>query len=741
MPEALLVISPFGEYVPGDQIFDPDTIAAILASGARVYVLSIDLTTSTSPGLSVGVGWAVAGQQMLLQGGAFNYTPSGLQFSVDGGVTWSAVTNLTVTGAAWSGAGPTYGGTYSGEIFVRDASDTTIVSDPCAFAVANPETAINISAVTVGTVTTLAAGQPATFGATIEGGTLTFDAGIPIGPSGTGGVSIVAYGATQGGADCTAALNSAITAAAAIGSEVVIPGGDWWFASSVSISGAPIAIRGQGKGITRLHFSHTGIGLDIAPGNLARRTVLRDMSFYAENGTGQTAAALRITYGATSSFGYVTTELTGLEFYGYSNSGNGTSPFPQTFTRGVILNGCWSSRLDGLSWFGPPSAAGATTSAMVEINGSNDTRITSPQAYYGAALVIQTGYCEGLYLINPLVVGCDYVFKQTALTGWTGYVSGKTSLLGFWCVGGELNTALGHMQANMLIDGFLADCDITRDTGPSTAQVLFNFTDVSRFHFGPCDWTGNPGGADIAIQFQAVLNSSGCSLIGGHMENMGTAIDIVGGNGTVALMVTDVDTGGAAITDGSAITSGNRICVRGHASSAYPSGQVNPRDWVWQGLDNSVLLRVKSLQGGTDYLYTVPASSAGNSYVTLSTYNGAPVRVPTRLIMDASNGNGWFARVVAAGLGAAGTNQATATVIAAQVNTFTNVTTGAGAVLPGGLPPGTEAVVFNRSGTSLLLYPQSGGAIESHPVNQAVSLADGTATRFTLESANQWRQG
>ena len=94
-------------------------------------------------------------------------------------------------------------------------------------------------------------------------------------------------------------------------------------------------LRGAGKGQTKLHFSHTGIGLDFVPGNLLDKVILRDISLYAENATGQTAAAARITYPSTNAFGYVSASINEVEFFGYPNAANGQSPFPQTFLRGV----------------------------------------------------------------------------------------------------------------------------------------------------------------------------------------------------------------------------------------------------------------------------------------------------------------------------------------------------------------------------------------------------------------------
>ena len=153
---------------------------------------------------------------------------------------------------------------------------------------------------------------------------------------------------------------------------------------------------------------------------------------YAESPSGQTEAVARLTYPQEASFGYVSGFISDIECFGYPNPLNGTSPFPQTFLRGFILNNCWSVQVNNISWFGPPAQAGATSSAVIEVNGAIDTRITGLQAYYGNAAVLQTGYCEGIYFTNPLIVGVDYLFKQTDITQWPGYTPTRLMLLGLW---------------------------------------------------------------------------------------------------------------------------------------------------------------------------------------------------------------------------------------------------------------------------------------------------------------------
>ena len=72
---------------------------------------------------------------------------------------------------------------------------------------------------------------------------------------------------------------------------------------------------------------------------------------------------------------------------------------------------------------------------------------------------------------------------------------------------------------------------------------------------------------------------------------------------------------------------------------------------------------------------------------------------------------------------AAGSSQASATVLAANC---TNITSGTGGVIIG-LPEEIQ-LIMNNSGSSISLYPPVGGTINGGTVNAAYSLTNGKAT-------------
>ena len=142
-------------------------------------------------------------------------------------------------------------------------------------------------------------------------------------------INVLDFGAVPGGADCSAAFNSAFSKLPVSGGELFIPAGDFWLSSPLVFAGKPITVRGAGRGQTRVHVQHLGIGFDFVPGNLFSKVLFQGISLYAESSSGQTAAGIRITYPPTSAFGYVSTYINDIEFFGYPNASNGTAPFPR----------------------------------------------------------------------------------------------------------------------------------------------------------------------------------------------------------------------------------------------------------------------------------------------------------------------------------------------------------------------------------------------------------------------------
>ena len=85
---------------------------------------------------------------------------------------------------------------------------------------------------------------------------------------------------------------------------------------------------------------------------------------------------------------------------------------------------------------------------------------------------------------------------------------------------------------------------------------------------------------------------------------------------------------------------------------------------------------------------------------------------------------------------AAGTTQATALAVVNDINIFSTVAAGAGAILP---TFGSAFVtVFNNGANALLVYPPVGGSVNQAALNTAFSVAAGKSCTFQTPDGMTW---
>jgi hypothetical protein len=570
--------------------------------------------------VAVGTGLAVSGGQIGANGGdhAGFAAASALSLSDDAIVNASGTPmrlSMPLLRGLFS-AGSNIGIAQSGAISA--STDPTVTTGLASLNSGLATTNANLAALsarvpTGGYVSLNAQGQiTAPVAGPVTLGTVTVaDGGVArtLGAQAADVLNVLDFGALTNGTDCTAAFTAAFNALPGAGGEIFVPPGDYDVASPLVFSGKAVVLRGSGKGHTRIHFQHTGVGFTFTQTSPFNKVILRDFSAYAENQTGQTAAVAQLNYPAETSFGYISAIISDIECFGYPNGVNGTTPFPQTFLRGFVLNNCWSTMVNNVSWFGPPATPGATSTAVIELNGSVDTRINSLQAYYGHTAVIQTGYCEGIYITNPLVVGTDYLFVQTDITQWTGYVANKIMLLGLWACNGEVNTNLGTVQISNASIGFFSGLDITRDGGPNISQTFFNLTNASSYWILGCNFIGGPSGGnnqDIAISFKSTFNSSANTVGACQFQNLATILQIGTQNATVGLTTFALDPGNVplatAFVDYSAASVNNYLTFRSPATSSAPAGLANTKDHVFSASDGSTLFQINAVTAASNFL-------------------------------------------------------------------------------------------------------------------------------------------
>ncbi len=126
----LTVISPFNGYNVGQIITDPATVAAILATNASSVVQNTVLGTGTEI-ITLVVVYAQINSPLSLAGSILGYSPTGLQYTINGGLTWTAVSNFLLDAdGTWTGTGPIISTAGNITVQVRDSVNTTTQSAP-----------------------------------------------------------------------------------------------------------------------------------------------------------------------------------------------------------------------------------------------------------------------------------------------------------------------------------------------------------------------------------------------------------------------------------------------------------------------------------------------------------------------------------------------------------------------------------------------------------------------------------
>jgi hypothetical protein len=122
---------------------------------------------------------------------------------------------------------------------------------------------------------------------------------------------------------------------------------------------------------------------------------------------------------------------------------------------------------------------------------------------------------------------------------------------------------------------------------------------------------------------------------------------------------------------------------------------------------------------------------------------GMTVWVNNEDVLVTFDGTNWivsdnlFFRNIATGIAAAGTNQATATVLSNVFNVVTTVAAGQGVVLPSP-KAGDMLIVANQGANLLSVYPASGHSINALSANAALSLAVDVRRIFFAVATNKW---
>ena len=99
--------------------------------------------------------------------------------------------------------------------------------------------------------------------------------------------------------------------------------------------------------------------------------------------------------------------------------------------------------------------------------------------------------------------------------------------------------------------------------------------------------------------------------------------------------------------------------------------------------------------------------------------------------------NNYLIRSVATGISAAGSTQGTGTVLAKEFNQISTVASGAGVVLPVGVP-GLAITITNSSANSLIVYPASGASINALATNAGYTHSTLATLQYITLTGTQW---
>ena len=278
-------------------------------------------------------------------------------------------------------------------------------------------------------------------------------------------------------------------------------------------------------------------------------------------------------------------------------------------------------------------------------------------------------------------------------------------------------------------------------TGTLTTNAQPNVTSLGTLSSlsvtGNIDCNASIGGASALIigngSSLTALNASNITsgtlaqarLANSSLTVNGTSISL-GGSGTITANTTQTLTLGSYLT-GTSFNGGTAVTAAVDATPNNTASKVVARD----GSGN--------FSAGTITATLSGAATTAGTVTTAAQPNITSVGTLTSLTVSGNitSTGGFFDASVNAAVSAAGTAQGNATVIASEINVVSTVASGAGVALPSGLA-GIRVTLINTAANALLVYPASGGQINSLGTNASYSLPASGRLEFVCTSATQW---
>jgi hypothetical protein len=134
---------------------------------------------------------------------------------------------------------------------------------------------------------------------------------------------------------------------------------------------------------------------------------------------------------------------------------------------------------------------------------------------------------------------------------------------------------------------------------------------------------------------------------------------------------------------------------------------------------------------------TTAGTISANTIINIFNYQGTSANLTGNISGANIIANAYHIRSVATSISAAGSTQGTGTVLAKEFNQVSTVASGAGVVLPVGVP-GLAITITNSSVNSLLVYPASGASINALATNVGYTQSTLATIQYITLTGTQW---
>jgi hypothetical protein len=603
--------------------------------------------------------------------------------------------------------------------YVDDVAQGLNIHDSCA--AATPDTLANITSGTI-TYNNGTAGVGATL---VTTGTFNLIDGVNVQTAGTRILVKNEANAVFNGI-YTYTNTTAITRATDFNSIPEVEAGDFTFVTGGTLydntgwvqTESPTGIGTAGNNISFTQFSgagtyNAGTGLTLTGStfsvNVAQPTItsLGTLTGLGVNGN-ITAANITANTGVFTGNGSGLTALAG---------GNVTGQVANALVAGTVYTAAQPNitsvgTLTSLSVTGNASAGNISTGGVLSVTGNaNVGNIGATNGVFtnvsgnGAGLTAIAGGNVTGQVANALVAGTVYTAAQpnitsvgtlTSLTVTGNASAGNISTGGVLSVTGNAN--VGNIGATNGV--------FTNVSGNGAALTALNASNIS---------TGTLAQARLA---NSTITVNGTTLT-------------LGGTSTITANTTNTLTLGTYLT-GTSFNGGAAVTAAVDATDAATASKVVARDT--NGSFSANVITANSFVGAASTAGTVTTAAQPN---ITSVGQLTSLAVTGNITANNFNANSYFVSSVNAAVSAAGTVQGNATALTKMINVTSTVDSGAGVALPTAVA-GMRITLINTAANAVLVYPASGGAINSLATNASYSLPAAGKLDFVAVSTTQW---